>query len=332
VGGPSSASHPGAHRETSRVSAATHSHPRERGFHHEALLYTGLDGFVEGTLPFVREGLEADEPVLVAVSDDRIDLLRRVLGSDAARVRWVDMTGIGGNPARIIPLWRQLVASGQGGAVRGIGEPVWRGRSPEALGESQRHEELLNLAFAETPGLRILCPYDAASLDPAVLEEAGRSHPWLLRDGVERASERYAAPGEAFDAPLAPPPAGVSEAVVEGEPSPSLFRSLLDRPARRAGLSSWRVEDLALALTAAATSLTRRGGRLSVRTWAESAAVVSEIRSPRRIADPLAGREWPPTDAGHGRGLWVANQLCDLLQLRSSSAGTVVRLHQGQPE
>jgi hypothetical protein len=164
-----------------------------------------------------------------------------------------------------------------------------------------------------------------------VVEEAACSHPWLLREGVEGASDRYAAPEGAFDAPLAPPPAGASEAVVEGHPSPSLFGSLLDRPARRAGLSAWRVEDLALALTAVATSLTRRGGRLSVRTWAEGPAVVSEIWSSRRIADPLAGREWPPTDAGHGRGLWVANQLCDLLQLRSTPAGTVVRLHQGQP-
>jgi anti-sigma regulatory factor (Ser/Thr protein kinase) len=28
-----------------------------------------------------------------------------------------------------------------------------------------------------------------------------------------------------------------------------------------------------------------------------------------------------------GRGLWLVNQLCDLVQLRSSAAGGVVRLH-----
>ncbi|MEA2685742.1 MAG: hypothetical protein QOE93_937 [Actinomycetota bacterium] len=29
----------------------------------------------------------------------------------------------------------------------------------------------------------------------------------------------------------------------------------------------------------------------------------------------------------HGRGLWMANQLCDLVQLRTFASGTVVRLH-----
>ena len=28
-----------------------------------------------------------------------------------------------------------------------------------------------------------------------------------------------------------------------------------------------------------------------------------------------------------GRGVWMANQLCDLVQVRSSDDGTVVRLH-----
>ena len=28
-----------------------------------------------------------------------------------------------------------------------------------------------------------------------------------------------------------------------------------------------------------------------------------------------------------GRGLWLVHELCDLVQLRSSPAGTVVRMH-----
>jgi hypothetical protein len=33
----------------------------------------------------------------------------------------------------------------------------------------------------------------------------------------------------------------------------------------------------------------------------------------------------------HGRGLWVVNQVCDLVQIRSSNAGNVVRLHMRLP-
>jgi len=78
------------------------SHPKTP-FRHEALLYAGDDGFLEGTLPFVRAGLEADEPILVAVAAHRIDLMRAELGADAEDVAFADMARLGANPARIIP-------------------------------------------------------------------------------------------------------------------------------------------------------------------------------------------------------------------------------------
>ena len=36
-------------------------------------------------------------------------------------------------------------------------------------------------------------------------------------------------------------------------------------------------------------------------------------------------------DRAGGRGLWIANQLCDLVQVRSGAAGTTVRLHARLP-
>ena len=35
-------------------------------YRHEALLYRGDDEFVAGTVPFIREGLQAGQPVMVA--------------------------------------------------------------------------------------------------------------------------------------------------------------------------------------------------------------------------------------------------------------------------
>ena len=40
-----------------------------------------------------------------------------------------------------------------------------------------------------------------------------------------------------------------------------------------------------------------------------------------------AGRERPAIDRDGGRGLWMVNQLCDLVELRSGDMGTVVRIH-----
>lgn len=55
--------------------------------------------------------------------------------------------------------------------------------------------------------------------------------------------------------------------------------------------------------------------------------VVCDVSDRGWIRQPLAGRARPSVDLESGRGLWMVNQLCDLVQLRSSPAGTVVRLH-----
>ena len=66
-------------------------------------------------VPFVDEGLELGEPVLVAVTNEHTHWLRAALGEPAAdRVRFVDMERLGRNPARIIPAWRDFVATPAG--------------------------------------------------------------------------------------------------------------------------------------------------------------------------------------------------------------------------
>ena len=80
----------------------------------------------------------------------------------------------GANPACIIPAWREFVDehAAASRALRGIGEPIWPDRTSAELVECQRHESLLNLAFAGTRSFHLLCPYDTEALDAAVIEEA----------------------------------------------------------------------------------------------------------------------------------------------------------------
>jgi hypothetical protein len=40
----------------------------------------------------------------------------------------------------------------------------------------------------------------------------------------------------------------------------------------------------------------------------------------------MVGRQRPLPEQVCGRGLWIANQLCDLVQIRSGDLGTQVRL------
>jgi MEDS: MEthanogen/methylotroph, DcmR Sensory domain/Histidine kinase-like ATPase domain len=299
------------------------------GFRHEALLYAGTDDFVAQAIPIVTRALEAGEPVLVALDTMKMGRLRDRLGGSASRaVGWTDIRGIGGNPARIIPLWHHVVGRHRGGGrLWGFGEPVWAGRSPAELVEAQRHEELLNLAFAEAPGFTLLCPYDTEGLAPDVLREAHRSHPFMAGGGSPSdvaclGPDTMAAP---FRALLPEPGSEPSELEVDGAPGPGV-RRLLAEHAAAAGVDAARTDDLTIAIAAVTHGLRRPDRPSRLRLWEEPGAVVAEIGDLAGVDDPLAGREWPPPSQGPSRGLWLANQLCDLVQLRAVDGGAVVRL------
>ena len=80
-------------------------------FRHEALLYAGEEDFLAGVSAFVRQGLAAGEPTLVAVERAKLDRLRDRLGNEGELVRWVDLTLIGRNPARITSLWYEFATA-----------------------------------------------------------------------------------------------------------------------------------------------------------------------------------------------------------------------------
>ena len=99
-------------------------------FTHPALFYQGPWEYLSETIPFIRAGLAADEPVAVAVPRPRLELLREALGVLVDRVRLVDMSQAGRNPGRIIAeVLRAAVDAHPHQRVRVIGEPIWPGRS-----------------------------------------------------------------------------------------------------------------------------------------------------------------------------------------------------------
>ena len=153
-----------------------------RGYRHEALLYSGMAEFLTGTTSFIRRAVNAGDPILVVVRRPKIGMLRKELGAEARKVSFADMAEVGGNPGRIIALWRDFVQDYAGASqLYGIGEPVDPGRSPAELAECQLHEALLNVAFDASTPLWLLCPYDLEALAADVIDEAHRTHPFVAR-------------------------------------------------------------------------------------------------------------------------------------------------------
>jgi anti-sigma regulatory factor (Ser/Thr protein kinase) len=300
-------------------------------FRHEALFYDGDAEFVSGTSGFIKDGLDNDDHVLVVVGARKIDLLRDALGPDAAEVQFADMAAVGGNPGRIISAWADFVGSRPAGrALRGIGEPIDAQRSPEEVIECERHEALLNLAFADARDFWLLCPYDTASLDAGVIETAGHTHPLLAQGDHRWESRGYGGLDLArspFDAPLPPPPPH-AESRVFGAESLGELRRFVGGRARAAGLDLSRADDLVLAASEVAANSVRHGGGSGMLSfWRDPGAVVCQVQDAGPNVPPLAGRQRPDAERVSGRGLWMANHLCDLVQIRSLPPGTIVRLH-----
>ena len=105
-------------------------------------------------------------------------------------------------------------------------------------------------------------------------------------------------------------------------------RALVRRYAEEAGLSAQRAIDLVIAVGEVAANTVqhaRTAGTLDV--WHEADEIICQITDGGFISDPQAGSHPPPPGALAGHGLWMVNQVCDRVELRSDETGTTIRMH-----
>ena len=242
------------------------------------------------------------------------------------------MDQVGVNPARIIPLLTSFVDELRPGQrARGIGEPVPNRRTVRpSLPNARSTSRLLNLAFEEAP-FWLVCPYDIDALSDAVLDEAHRSHAFLASPGTQQlasASFPTVEPRAALERGNLSAPPGHASRLVADASSLASARQLVRERASELGLAEQAAGDFALAVhEVIANSLKHGGGLGEVCLWSHPDAVICEVHDKGYLADPLAGRRRPASTGESGRGLWMANQLCDLVQIRTGAEGTTVRLH-----
>lgn len=301
-----------------------------QSYRHEAFLWHGRDQFVQRLAPFIQEGLDAGEAVMVAVTPEHAAWLTWELGPSARQVRFVDMAELGRNPACIIPAWQTFLdeCSGRGRPARGIGEPIWVGRRPEEIAECQLHESLLNLAIDPDLPFWLVCPYDDARLDPEVITEAGRSHPVLATSTSYSGSPSYQGhlhARELFTSQL-PAPTGPSTQVRVTRPLDlSALAACVTLQATTADVWSRDVVNLTRAVRElTGTSLHRGASKVQIRFWNEPEVLICDVTDDTLIDDLLTGRRNTPADHD---ALWFANQARHLVQVRSNEKGTIIRIH-----
>lgn len=299
--------------------------PGDQGLVHQALFYGSGQQYREDVGPFIHDGLNNSEPVLAAVPGDQVQVLRDVLGSRGREVAFADMTVLGRNPARIIPAVGAFMDQHPGQRIRCVDEPAWPGRSVEEAREVTRHEALVNQAFTGMAAT-VLCPYDSRRLASSVINEAGGTHPYLLAEGQGQPNSNYLGPGvpPSCQAPL-PSPSATAD-TYEYYSDLRQLRQWVTRQASAAGLSPGRIADLVIAASElAANTLRHTPAAGTAHIWHTDDEILCQIHDQGEITDPLAGLR-PGARDGHGRGLWVVNQLCDLTEIRSGPAGTTIQV------
>jgi predicted small metal-binding protein len=291
-------------------------------YRHECLLYAGIEEFLDAVVPFVRDGLDRQETVLVAIPEPRLSALRSTLAGAAERVLFADMADVGHNPAQIIPAWRDVIdrLCGAGHPVRGIGEPIWTTRHREVVVEAQLHEALLNVAVAPNVPLWLLCPYDTSTLADRIIVEATRSHPIVVESNTYRVSGRYGGADhveQLFRSPFRESRAAV--APISFDPCNHGHVAEILTFAAAAGR---RIVRAVNQVAAAANQDSRDVG---IRVWSEQAAMICEVTDPNTGQDPMVGRGNGPRSV-RDRAVRLANEMCDLVQVRSGDAGTATRI------
>ena len=106
------------------------------------------------------------------------------------------------------------------------------------------------------------------------------------------------------------------------------IRAVVHRYALQAGLPEARAIDLTLAVSeVAANTVKHAKSPGSLRIWYDATEIVCQIQDEGIITDPRAGRRQASLDALGGHGLWIVNQVCDQVEMRSDETGTTIRLH-----
>ncbi len=293
---------------------------------HEALFYREDREYLEGISRFLEPARDTGEPVALVLPGPKLELARGSV-SELPYCELLDMSEVGRNPARLIPLVGRLLEQVEDMRVlHVIGEPIWPGRGSDEVREAMRHEALVNLAFKDT-AVRALCPYDASQLDHSVLAIAERTHRTVFDKGRPYASPCYsdAIPPECESA-LAPPPGDVLRFELEDRDLASL-RAAVRNFGREQRMRASALNDLLVIANELATNAYEHGApprRLTL--WRALRHLVCQVENEGTITDPLVGRRNPDPRPGHGMGLWIVHQIADLVEVRDG-ARTTVRAH-----
>ncbi len=293
---------------------------------HEAVLHSGADDLARLLAPRIRATVTAGHVAVAVLGREAEASLRAELGAVADDVEFRDPAEVHAVPAFTVAVRfaRTSRRAEQAGGRALVVTQHLHDLTVDDPGHWTRLDIALDIAIAGLP-VTVLCA--CARGDSAEMEA---THPVITTDTGTVASGTYRPPGEAVIDWPPPPPPDLGPPTTErafGADGLATVRHLVADLAGRAGLASDRVADLVLAVNELASNTVEHGpGTGRFRLWTGS-GVVAEISDAGGAMDaPFPGLTLPPPEGARGRGLWLASELCDVLQVWSDADTTVVRV------
>jgi anti-sigma regulatory factor (Ser/Thr protein kinase) len=303
------------------------------GFVHAAGFYEGDHGLLPLVVPFVREGIAAGEPIVVALGGEHAELARSVVPPSPEVTYLPDGYA---RPAGIVSVLLGVLrahADTSPGRIRIVGELACDSLAPATWGPWARYEAAVNHLYAPFAATA-MCAYDTTTMSDQVLADVVATHPDLAETGGSRPNELFQDP-IAFLREVATPHdvlESTRPAIEKVDPDPSAARGSVRAAAAGSAIAPDVLEDLVVGVSEVVTNA-RLYGRAPVvlRVW------VALDRMVVVVSDRGGGPSFPyaglvPLDGRTGgRGLWITHQLCGQVDHVMDADGFAVRLSTSPP-
>lgn len=295
--------------------------------HHEGVPFTGPDALAGQLAPRLHAAVRDAGPVVAVLDDAARAAVRTELGGSASHIDFLDPVDVYRVPAFTVAVrWARLSRqAGSGGRATVVGQHVGL-TDDDGRGYWARLDAALDVALVGLP-IEVLCPFPDAAGSGGLPRSTHRT---LLSGGHSVPSDRYREPLDVIAEFPPPPPPDLGPA--SDDRSFTLdglggLRHAVAGVSTDAGLSAERVADFVLAVNEIASNSVEHGpGSGTLRLWRRADQVVAEVHDDGRMQVPFPGMVAPPPSGARGRGLWLASELSDVLQVWSDASGTVIRV------
>jgi anti-sigma regulatory factor (Ser/Thr protein kinase) len=296
-------------------------------FGHELVLHDGPGELIDLMVPFLQDGADAGDLLVVLGEPDFVDtLLAAVPGVGSVEVL-AEPDDVR-SPGRDLHRFQQILSRAERSGHRVRVANKMPTASAAGWHEWRRYEAAVNVVLAGYP-VWGRCVYDLAAVDAAMLRDLTASHPFVLTTGGRRRSEDFDEQDAGARDYLHVPPHPVESteptlSIVD--PTAAAARRAVRDLALASGLSQPAQEAIIFATSEAVTNGWTHGQPpVRVRVWAgEPGSMTVSVSDSGHGPHPLVGLVAAEPHGLTGHGLWLVHLLLGDIHHRSSEDGYTV--------